>query len=189
MLDQIEHITNLTIYHTLHGAEMQDLLKKNKDEAIFLIDDEDDQVDSDNEIDSSVIVISNGENIVPGEELKNSNATHENSLESIFENATDIWCGSESITSVDDSIISKVWKNRIEFDQIKRRVKDDCLTKADHSQLLEIYFEIRRIWIKDLKEKKLSSSERRDLFKIKEEIEDLKIKIENRISRNQINLI
>jgi len=53
----------------------------------------------------------------------------------------------------------------------------------------EIYCEIKHIWIKDLKKKKLSGKERRDLFKIKKEIEDLKIKIEKRVDRNQIHII
>ncbi len=129
------------------------------------------------------------EELMSDENAKISSAVYENSFESIFENATDIWCGSESVTSVDDSIVSIIWKNRLEFDQIKRNVKESCLTNVNKMILLDIYLEIKHIWIKDLKEKKLSSQERRDLFKIKEEIEDLKIKIENRINRNQINLI
>ena len=134
-------------------------------------------------------VLNHLEDLIKDVNANNSSAVDENSFESIFENATDIWCGSESITSVDDGIVSTIWKNRLEYDQIKRKAKENFLTKADKLQLMDLYLEIKHIWIKDLKERKLSSLERRDIFKIKEEIEDLKIKIENRINRNQINLI
>ena len=55
--------------------------------------------------------------------------------------------------------------------------------------LQDIYIEIKRFYVKDLKEKKLSLIERRDLFKIKEEIENLQNKTETRIERNQIAII
>ena len=43
--------------------------------------------------------------------------------------------------------------------------------------------------ITDLKQKVLTSKERKELFKIREEVDDLLIKIENRINRDQIHLI
>ena len=81
----------------------------------------------------------------------------------------------------DKSIVSTVWYNAIYFYNIKNNAKANLLTNKEYEILKEIYKEIKRIWVIDLKEKKLSSKERRDLYNIKEEmwavINNLEIKI------------
>ena len=84
----------------------------------------------------------------------------------------------------DESIVSTVWYNAIYFYNIKNNAKANLLTNKEYEILKEIYKEIKRIWVIDLKEKKLSSKERRDLHNIKEEmwavINNLEIKIMHR---------
>ena len=129
------------------------------------------------------------EDLIKDEETRSSNAVCENSFEIMLDNISEICDGNNKIEFSNNGIVSQVWKARFDLDEIKRRLKQNYLKNDDTEKLNEIYLEIRKIWIKDLKEKKLSGKERRDLFKIKEEIEDVKIKIENRINRDQINLI
>lgn len=129
------------------------------------------------------------------ETIQQSNALNNITIEQLIENArTDkqLLLGERltgGMSSDGGSIVETIWFDRIEFDEIKTRIKNDSLTDEDLISLNELYYEIRSFWVKDLKEKKLSGKERRDLFKIKEEIEDLKIKIEKRVDRNQINII
>lgn len=129
------------------------------------------------------------------ETIQQSNALNNKTIELLIENArTDkqLILGERltgGMSSDGGSVIETVWFDRIEFDEIKTRIKNDSLLEEDLVSLDEIYCEIKRIWVKDIKEKKLNGKERRDLFKIKEEIEDLKIKIEKRVERNQINII
>jgi len=134
------------------------------------------------------------ETIKSDEELQSSNAALSGSIEQMIANAhiaeQYITGNRDEYDCVDDeSIVSRVWFNRIELNQIKQRVKNDALMREDVFLLNEIYAEISHFWVSDLKNKHLTSKERRDLFKIREEIEDLLIKIENRINRDQIHLI
>jgi hypothetical protein len=55
-------------------------------------------------------------------------------------------------------------------------------------QLKEFFSKISQIYFKDLKTKQLESKERRDLFKIREEIEDVKIALDKKIKHNHINV-
>lgn len=119
------------------------------------------------------------------EEIINSNAVQENTISKLI----DCVETKQDLVFDDESIISKVWSFHIEINNIKARVKTDRLMSEDVLTLNKIHSQIKGFWVRDLKQKNLSSKERRDLFKIVEEIEDLKIKIENRINRNQINLI
>ncbi|MBO5954888.1 MAG: hypothetical protein J6Q13_02850 [Clostridia bacterium] len=129
------------------------------------------------------------------ETIQNSKALNEKTIDQLIENARtqkQIMLEEQTLgglTSDGGSVVETIWFNRIEFDEIKRRIKNDGLLEEDLLSLNQIYREIKAIWIKDLKEKQLSSKERSDLFKIKEEIEDLKIKIEKRVERNQITII
>lgn len=129
------------------------------------------------------------------ETIQQSNALNNITIEQLIENArTDkqLLLGEQltgGMSSDGGSIVETIWFDRIELDEIKTRIKNDSLTDEDLISLNEIYCEIKHIWVKDLKEKKLRGKERRDLFKIKEEIEDLKIKIEKRVDRNQISII
>jgi len=89
----------------------------------------------------------------------------------------------------DGSIIEAIWFDCLDIHSIKQRVKNDSLMKTDLNKLNDIYYEIYNLWINDLKNKELSSKERRDLFKIKEEIKSYKEKIEKRVEHNQITII
>lgn len=125
------------------------------------------------------------------ENAKTSKAVFENTMLQIIEN-TERYKFDNILTveDIDDeSIVSRVWCCRLKFDKIKWQIKNDNLTQEAIETLNSIFYEIRRFWVSDLKFKVLESKERRDLFKIKEEIEDLKIKIENRVKRNQITII
>ena len=89
----------------------------------------------------------------------------------------------------DGSIIETVWFDCIEIQGIKNRVKNDSLLESDIDALNDIYYEIHSLWISDLKNKELLGKERRDLFKIKEEVKSYKEKIEKRAEQNQITII
>ena len=127
------------------------------------------------------------------EEIYNSNAVKEHSFECIIDSATKILEANSGAGGTklihDESLIATVWYDCISFNDIKNKLKNDSLTNQDIESLNQLFLELRRIWIGDLKAKNFSSKERRDLFKIKEEIEDLKLKIETRVKRNQINII
>ena len=123
-----------------------------------------------------------------------SKAVLENGIETLIENATtdkQLMLG-EPLTaglSDDGSIISTIWFDCIELQDIKRRVKKDCIMESDIEAIEEIYYEIHSLWINDVKNKELSAKERRDLFKIQAEIKSFKEKIEKRAERNQITII
>ena len=127
------------------------------------------------------------------EDIKSS-AVLPNGIENLIENAkTDkqIMLG-ETVTGglkADGSIIETVWYDCIELQDIKRRVKNDCLMESDIDAINEIFYEIHSLWVGDLKNKELSGKERRDLFKIQEEIKSFKEKIEKRVEHNQITII
>ena len=128
------------------------------------------------------------------EQVQNSKAVLEHTIQQTITNAH---IAEEYITGIreeydcidDESIASRLWFNKIELNQIKSRVKNDALKREDVLLLNEIYAEISHFWITDLKQKVLTSKERKELFKIREEVDDLLIKIENRINRDQIHLI
>lgn len=86
----------------------------------------------------------------------------------------------------DGSIVSTVWFDAVYFFNIKNNAKANLLTKKDYETLKEIYSEIKHIWVMDLKEKGLTSKERRDLFKIKDEILSLINNLENKIMRGNL---
>lgn len=127
------------------------------------------------------------------EEVYNSNATKNNSFECIIDSATKMLeansGGSGTELIYDGSVIATVWYDCISFNDIKNKAKNNLLTNQDIESLNNLFFEIKHIWTSDLKAKNLLSKERRDLFKIQKEIEDLKLKIETRVKRNQINII
>lgn len=81
----------------------------------------------------------------------------------------------------DGSIAAKVWFDAINFYNIKNNAKANLLTTKDYEYLKQILREIKHIWGIDLKEKKLSSKERRDLFKIKEEVSTVINNLDNKI--------
>lgn len=85
-----------------------------------------------------------------------------------------------------EDIISQIWYNRLLLDAFKFKLKNKMLTEKEEDELDKIYNTIRHIFIVELKEKRFSSKERRDLFKIKEEIEDVIIKFKNAIKHNLI---
>ena len=72
--------------------------------------------------------------------------------------------------------ISEIWFLKGELDCLKQRAKSCLETDFDKLLIIEIERRINKIYYTDLKEKKLTGKDRRDLFKIKEEIEDVKIK-------------
>lgn len=134
------------------------------------------------------------EELLYDQEAQTSKAVLSGSIENIIASAEIqkelIWGETENAKLYDyGSIVELIWFNRIAFDAIKRRIKDDSMLGEDLAILDAIYREIKGLWVSDLKAKQLRSEERRDLFKIKEEIEDLKIKIENKVKRNQITII
>lgn len=127
------------------------------------------------------------------EEVKSS-AMAENSIENILINAKAFkqFMLGEEVTGAmieDGSIVESIWFDAIEINSIKRRVKDDSLMEEDLLALNDIYYEIHKFWALDLKNKELSSKERRDLFKIQQEVKSYKEKIEKRVEQNQITII
>ena len=126
--------------------------------------------------------------------LSSSNVANESNIENLIDNANiqkQFMLGEDVVGDYidDESVVSMLWFNSIILSGIKRRVKDDSLLYDDLYNLNRIYDEIKGAWIHDLKARELLSIERRDFFKIKEQIEDLKIKIQKRVERNQINII
>lgn len=116
-------------------------------------------------------------------------------------NSTSFAIGEKSISNIlrhimketeefvdDGTLVSSLWYNRAWLDDVKSRIKNNQIEDSDLAVLQDIYLEIKRFYVKNLKEKKFSSKEKQDLFKIKEEILNLKNKIENRVERNQINV-
>lgn len=75
-----------------------------------------------------------------------------------------------------NGIISAIWFLKGELDCLKQRAKSCEQTDSDKQLILEIERKVNQIYYTELKEKKMSGKVRRDLFKIKEEIEDVKIK-------------
>ena len=128
------------------------------------------------------------------QEILISNAIDNDTMNNIMEHATDVLHKSKFKDKFiefnnDGSVVSRVWFCKIELDRLKEIIKNNTLLSNDILALNSIYSEIKGLWIADLKIRQLSSKERRDLFKIKEEIEDLKIRIEKRTERNQITII
>lgn len=85
-----------------------------------------------------------------------------------------------------DDIISDIWANSILLINLKYKFKNKQLSEEDINLIEELYNNVRHIFIVELVEKRLESKEKRDLFKIKEEVEDFKIKVENAIKHNLI---
>ena len=128
------------------------------------------------------------------DEEEPSMAVKQNSFENIMENATNILHKSKFPDAYfeftnDESVISIVWCAKTQLEEIKRRVEKDTLTKEDLTTLNEIYKQVHKCWIIDIKNKILSSKERRDLFKIQLEIKSYKERIEKRADHNQITII
>ena len=88
----------------------------------------------------------------------------------------------------DGSIVSAIWYNKQLLDYFKMKMKENSLTSRDLKILTNIYYAIRRIYVNELKSKQLSSKERCELFKINEQVNNLKLKIESRVSKNQIDI-
>lgn len=78
----------------------------------------------------------------------------------------------------DGTLVSSLWYNRAWLDDVKSRIKNNQIQETDLAILQDIYIEVKRFYVKNLKEKKFSSQEKQDLFKIKEEVLNLKNKIE-----------
>ncbi len=83
----------------------------------------------------------------------------------------------EDTTVKINGILSKIWVYRGMLDDFKHGVKTYGLEQNEETPLIfKIEKEINKIYYKELKEKALSGKDRQDLFKIKEEVEDVKIK-------------
>ncbi len=119
------------------------------------------------------------------EETLSSHATKESSISNILNHIT----GYTAEFKNDESVVSILWYNRAWLDDVKSRTKNSQIESSDLAILQDVYLEIKRLYINNLKEKKLSIEESRDLLLIKKEIEDLKNKIQTRVTRNQIDVI
>lgn len=89
----------------------------------------------------------------------------------------------------DNSIVSIIWYNRAWLDDIKIKINENTMLSSDVPILEDIYLEIKRLWVADLKSKKLTPRERQDLFEIKEEIKNVVLKLNNLIKHSQLEIV
>ena len=83
----------------------------------------------------------------------------------------------EDVTVEINGIFSKIWAYRGMLDELKYRLKTNINAGNEElPSIIDIEKAINQIYYAELKEKALTGKDRRDLFKIKEEIEDVKIK-------------
>lgn len=135
------------------------------------------------------------ESLQQNEEVQNSTALNEKSLNCLIYNAkTQKELLMSESTNVDldtdgGSIIETLWFDYFEFADIKQRSKHNSIVREDLFDLEDLFYEVKSFWIKDIKVQELSTEERRDLFYIKKEIEDFKTNLENKVNRHHIELI
>ena len=119
------------------------------------------------------------------EKYLSSLATQEKSISNILSFIT-----RETEEFVDDgSLVSSLWYNRAWLDDVKTRIRNNKIEDSDMAVLQDIYIEFKRFCVKDLKEKQLSSKERRELFEIKGELNNLIVNLNNRIKHSQIQIV
>lgn len=76
-----------------------------------------------------------------------------------------------------NGILSKIWAYRGMLDELKYGLKTNFNAENEElPSIIDIENAINKIYYTELKEKALSGKDRQDLFKIKEEVEDVKIK-------------
>ena len=135
------------------------------------------------------------EQIYNDEEIYNSRILNEDALTKILQQVVEIKLtyvdGYEYVDSLqpDDSIICLIWQSRFMLDRIKSNIKHNQVTQEDVEVLDDIFLKISKVYIRDLKQKELQGKERRDLFKIREEIEDVKILLDKKIKHNHIEVL
>lgn len=128
------------------------------------------------------------------EEVYRSNALQENTMSNLYEMVVEFKLKYvdgfvlDVLLEEDNSIISYVWKTRFIIDDIKSKIKRNKITKEDVELLDVILKNISKIYVQDLKQKQLGAFERRDLFKIREEIQDVHIALDKKINHKHIDL-
>lgn len=126
-------------------------------------------------------------------EVKNSNAVKDHSFECLLDCVDKVLESCRDNGTVkgfiyDGSVVSTVWYNCLAYNEIKNKAKNETLTEEDVDALNKLLSEISRLRIKDLKERTLSSLERKDLFMIKKEITAFADKLDTKIRHKHITL-
>ena len=135
------------------------------------------------------------EQIYNDEEMYNFHILNEDTLTKILQQVIEIKLtyldGYKFVDSlqVDDSIICLVWQSRFQLDGIKQNIKHNQVKNEDVELLDIVLSKISKVYFEDLKQKKLQGKERRDLFKIREEIIDVKIAMDKKIKHNHIEVL